>query len=160
MLLNILDWIRIAGVSAAFYLGYQAGFENGYDAAAQLHIMVPMTIVFIAGTSAFEGLFFGRQAAAAKGFAGDDNYQRQTAFAMLSYTVTALLVYVADWGVKAELTVLFVFLFFLFLSGINHGIDAVRRHNYAWQNINRPFITLLLVAGFFYPVFITIRGFD
>jgi len=158
MILTILDWIRIAGVSAAFYLGYQAGFENGYDAGAQLHVMVPLTIVFIAGISALEGLFFGREAAAAKGFHGDANYQRQSAFALLSYTVTALLVYYTDWGVKAELTILFTFLLFFFLSGINHGIDAIRRRNYAWQNINRPFITLLLIAGFVYPVFIAIQG--
>jgi hypothetical protein len=92
-----------------------------------------------------------------KGFEVGSNYQRQSAIALLSYAFIAVLVYFVNWGIKAELTVFFVFIFFFFFSGINHAIDAIKRKNYKWQNINRPFITLLLIAGTVYPVVMVLK---
>jgi len=158
MLLKILDWVRIIGVAIAFYFGYQIGFANGYDPVAQLHFMTPIIIVAIAGISGLEGIFFGRKSAELKGFETGSNYQKQSAIALLSYAVIALIVYFANWGIKAELTILFVFIFFFFFSSINHGLEAVKMKNYKWQNINRPFITLLLIAGLIYPVIKAIQG--
>ena len=153
MLLKILDIIRITGVALSFFFGYQIGFANeDYNPIAQLHLMIPIIIFSIAGLSGLEGLFFAKKAAELKGFETGSNYQRQSAFALVSYAVTAIIVYVCNWGIKAELTVLFAFIIFFFLSGINHGIDAIVRKNYKWQNINRPFITLLLIVGLIYPV--------
>ncbi len=68
MILKILDILRIVIVCAAFYFGNQIGFANGYDPAAQLHFMIPVIIVAIAGLSGIEGLFFGKQAAEIKGY--------------------------------------------------------------------------------------------
>lgn len=152
MFLKILDWIRIFAVGIAFFFGYQIGFANGYDPYAQLHFMIPIIIFAIAGLSGLEGIFFGRKAAELKGFEFGSNYQKQSAIALLSYAVISLLVYFWDWGIKAELTILFAFLFFFFFSAANHGWIAVRTKNYKWQNINRPFITILLIAGLIYPV--------
>lgn len=152
MFLKILDWVRILGVSVAFYFGYQKGFADGYDPFVQLHFMIPVIIVTIAGISGLEGLLFGKKSAELKGFETGSNYQKQSAFALLSYAVVALLVYFLNWGIKAELTILFTFIFFFFCSSINHGLSAIKEKNYKWQNINRPFITLLLIAGLVYPV--------
>jgi hypothetical protein len=159
MILNILDTLRILVVCVAFFFGYQIGFENGYDPIAQLHFMIPVLIVAIAGISGFEGLFFGKKAAEIKGFETGSNYQRQSSIALLSYAFVAVFVYFVNWGIHAELTILFVFLFFFFFSGINHAIDAIKNKNYKWQNINRPFITLLMIAGLVYPVFMAIKQF-
>jgi hypothetical protein len=153
MLLKVLDLIRIMGVAIAFFFGYQIGFSgDSYNPVAQLHFMIPIIIIVIAGLSGFEGIFFAKKSAGLKGFEVGSNYQRQSAIALISYAATAIIVYIWNWGIKAELTVLFTFVFFFFFSGINHGIDAIRRKNYKWQNINRPFITLLLIAGLIYPV--------
>ena len=152
MLLKLLDWIRIIGVAIAFYFGYQIGFADGYNPVAQLHFMIPIIIVAIAGISGLEGIFFCKKSAELKGFETGSNYQKQSAIALLSYAVIALVVYFANWGIKAELTILFTFIFFFFFSGINHGLEAIKHKNYKWQNINRPFITLLLIAGLIYPV--------
>ncbi|MCF7794366.1 MAG: hypothetical protein K9N09_12005 [Candidatus Cloacimonetes bacterium] len=152
MLLKILDWIRILAVGVAFFFGYQIGFEHGYDPIAQLHFMIPIIIVAIAGISGLEGILCGKKSAELKGFETGSNYQKQSAIALLSYAVIALLIYFANWGIKAELTILFTFIFFFFFSAINHGLEAVKNKNYNWQNINRPFITLLLIAGLVYPV--------
>ena len=157
MILKILDVLRIAFVCLAFFYGNRIGYANGYDPVAQLHFMIPVIITAIAGISGLEGLFFGKKSAELKGFETGSNYQRQSAIAMLSYATVAIFVYFIGWGLKAELTILFVFIFFFVFSGVNHAIDAVTRKNYKWQNINRPFITLLLVAGLIYPVIMAIK---
>jgi len=159
MLLQFLDIIRIAGVAIAFFFGYQIGFEDGYDPGAQLHFMIPIIIVAIAGISGFEGIFFAKKSAELKGFEVGSNYQRQSSIALLSYAAVAIIVYISNWGIKAELTILFAFIFFFFFSGINHGVDAIKRKNYKWQNINRPIITLLLISGLIYPVIKALQSF-
>ncbi|MEI6888194.1 MAG: DUF6790 family protein [Bacteroidales bacterium] len=157
MLIKILDFLRIGIVCAAFYFGYSIGYSGGYDPFAQLHFMIPVIIVAIAGISGFEGIFFAKQSAEMKGFEVGSNYQRQSAIALLSYAVVAIVVYFTNWGIKAELTIFFAFIFFFFFSGINHAFDAIQRRNYKWQNINRPFITLLLVIGMLHPVIMALR---
>ena len=159
MLLQLLDIIRIASVSVAFYFGYQIDFSHGYNPIAQLHFMIPVIIVAIAGLSGLEGIFFAKKTAELKGFEVGSNYQRQSAIALLSYATTAIIVYISDFGIKAELAILFAFIFFFFFSGINHGVDAIRRKNYKWQNINRPVITLLLIVGLIYPVIKALQSF-
>lgn len=155
--LNFLDYFRIFGVSLGFYFSYQIGFENGYDPIAQLHFMVPVVVVIIAGISGLEGLLFGKVSAKNKGFETGSNYQKQSAIALLSYAFGALLVYFLHYGIKAELTILFTFLFFFVFSGINHAREAIIKKNYQWQNINRPFISLLMIAGFAYPVYMALK---
>jgi hypothetical protein len=152
MLLTILDVFRILLTGVAFFIGYQIGFSHGYNPAAQLHFMTPVLIVAIAGISGIEGLFLGKKSAEAKGYASDGNYQRQSAFAMISLAVVVVLVWFVNWGIKAELTILLTFLLFFSLSSVNHAIQAIRHKNYKWQNINRPVITLLLIAGLLYPL--------
>lgn len=149
----MFDVARIMIVAVSFFFGYTIGFaENQYNPESQLHFMIPLIISAIAGISGFEGLFFSKKSAELKGFEVGSNYQKQSAISMLSYAVIALIVYFLNWGIKAELTILFTFIFFFFFSGINHAVDAVKNNNYRWQNINRPFITFLLIAGLIYPV--------
>ena len=114
MILRLLDIIRILTVCIAFYWGYTIGFAQGYNPIAQLHFMIPVIIVAIAGLSGLEGLFFAKQSAEIKGYEIGSNYQRQSAIALLSYAVVALIVYFNQWGIKAELTILFTFIFFFF----------------------------------------------
>ena len=159
MFFKILDISRIVLVSLAFYFGYQIGFaEEIYNAKAQLHFMIPIIIGAVAGISGLEGIFFSKKSAIEKGFSVDSNYQKQSAIALLSYAAIAVWVYFAQWGIMAELTILFTFLFFLVFSGINHALEAIKKKNYKWQNINRPFITLLLIAGLIYPLVMVFKG--
>ena len=158
MILKILDIARIVIVAAAFYLGYNIGFTEGYNPVSQLHFMIPVIIFAVAGISGLEGIFFADKSAAIKGFEVGSNYQKQSAIALLSYAAAAIFVYAANWGIKTELTILFAFIFFFFFSGINHGIEAIKHNNYKWENINRPFITLLLIAGLIYPVYMALKN--
>jgi hypothetical protein len=157
MIIKIVDILRIVIVCVTFFFGYTIGFAHGYDPVAQLHFMIPVLTMAIAGISGIEGLFFGKKSAESKGFEVGSNYQRQSAIALLSYASIAIFVYFINWGIKSELTIFFVFIFFFFFSAINHAADAIMRKNFKWQNINRPFITLLLIAGMIYPVIIALK---
>lgn len=152
MIIKIFDILRIVIVSVTFFWGYKIGFTNGYDPIAQLHFMIPVIIATISGISGLEGGFFARKSAEMKGFEVGSNYQRQSAIALLSYAVIAIVVYFINWGIKAELTIFFAFIFFFIFSGLNHAMEAIQNKNYKWQNINRPFITFILIAGMIYPV--------
>jgi len=158
MIVKILDILRMVIVFAAFFFGYQIGYANGYDPVAQLHFMIPVIIVAISGLSGIEGLFFARESAEAKGFEVGSNYQTQSAIALLSYAVIAVLIWFIKWGIKAELTIFMAFIFFFFFSALNHAVDAIKRKNYKWQNINRPFILLLLIAGMIYPFVMALKS--
>jgi hypothetical protein len=158
MIPKILDILRILSVSVAFFFGYMIGFKDGFNPEAQLHFMIPIIIAAIAGLSGIEGLFFGKQSAEAKGYEVGSNYQRQSAIALLSYAVVAVFVSLSGWGIISELTIFFAFMFFLIFSGVNHAVDAIKNKNYKWQNINRPFITLLLLAGMIYPVIAALKN--
>jgi len=157
MIIKLLDIVRIVIVCLTFYFGYSIGFANGYDPLAQLHFMIPVIISTIAGISGLEGLLFAKKSAEIKGFEVGSNYQRQSAIALLSYAVVAVMVYLFNWGIKAELTIFFAFIFFFIFSGLNHAIEAVKKKNYKWQNVNRPFITFILIAGMIYPVIMAIK---
>lgn len=157
MFIQLLDILRILLVGIAFYFGYAIGFAGTYDPVAQLHFMIPVVVVAIAGISGIEGLVFGKKAALAKGYETGSNYQKQSSFAILSFAAGAVLVYFIKWGLEAELTVLFIFLFFFTLSAGNHGLEAIKHKNFKWQNVNRPFILLLMVAGFIYPVYMALH---
>lgn len=150
--LKFLDIFRILLVSFSIYYGYYIGFENGYDPVSQLHVMIPLIILAIAGISGIEGLLFSKVSAELKGFETGSNYQKQSAIALLSYAFVSILVYFYEWGIKAELTIFFTFMFFFIFSGLNHAVDAIKRKNYKWQNINRPIITFLLIAATIYPI--------
>lgn len=153
MLSNIIDVFRILLVSASFFFGYLIGFAGDeYDPARQLNFMIPIVIVAVAGISGLEGLLYADKAAEAKGYEKGSKYQKQSAIALLSYTFMAIVVYFAKWGTLAELAVFGSFIFFFVFSGYVHAVSAIRDKNLAWQNINRPFITLMLIAGMVYPV--------
>ncbi len=152
MIIKIIEIIRIAGASFGIYWSYYIGMSTSTPEESVLHLLSPWIIVSIAGTSAIEGLFFGKQAAAAHGFKDGGNYATQSRIALLSYAVISLVVYFANWGTNAELTIILTFMFFMFFSAINHGYQAVAHKNYHWANLNRPFLTALLIGALWYPV--------
>ena len=152
MIIKIIEIIRIAGTSFGIYWAYYIGMESSTPPESVLHILSPWIIMSVAGTSAFEGLFFGKQAAAEHGFKEGGSYAYQSRIALLSYAVISLVVYFANWGANAELTIMLTFLFFMFFSAINHGYQAIAHKNYHWANLNRPFLTALLIAAVWYPI--------
>lgn len=152
MIIKIIEAIRIAATCFGIFWAYYIGMSTSTPEISVLHLITPWIIVSIAGTSGIEGLFFGKQAAAEKGFTDEGNYAIQSRIALFSYAVIALVVYFANWGTNAELTIMLTFMFFMFFSAINHGYQAVAHKNYHWANLNRPFLTAILISAVWYPV--------
>ncbi len=153
MIIKIIEFLRLFAVSFGIFWAYTIGMNGDNPAELVLHIMSPWVVAGIAGTSGLEGLLFGKKAAQEKGFEQGSNYQKQSAIALLSYGIMALLVYFLEWGLHAELTIVLTFMFFMVFSAFNHGREAVIHKNYKWANLNRPFLTLLLIASLWYPVY-------
>ncbi len=153
MLIKIIEITRITATSFGIFWSYYTGMNGDNTAESVLHLISPWVVAGIAGTSGIEGLLFGKQAAREKGFEVGSNYQKQSAIALLSYAVMSLVVFFANWGTMAEVSVVLCFMFFMFFSGFNHAREAIINKNYKWANLNRPFLTALLIAALWYPVY-------
>ncbi|WP_108651554.1 DUF6790 family protein [Dongshaea marina] len=152
MLIKLIETVRIAGACLGIYFAYRLGMDSPAPAQAVLHIISPWLLVSIAGISGVEGLLFPKLAAKEKGFEQGSNYQRQSAIALLSYAAIALLVYFADLGTGAEIAIVSAFAFFILFSAVNHAWQSIAHKNYRWANLNRPFLTIGLLAALWYPL--------
>ncbi|NOY50806.1 MAG: hypothetical protein GXO88_09635 [Chlorobi bacterium] len=148
MIIKLIELLRVSGTAAGVFLAYYLGKTP----QEVLSIMSVWVIVSIAGTSGIESLFFGNLTAKEKGFEQGSNYQIQSAIALLSYAAVALLVFLLKWGTSAELTIVVAFLFFMLFSAANHTRSIIVDKNYKWANLNRPFLSAMLIAVFWWPV--------
>lgn len=148
-MIRFFEIFRMLAVSAVIFFGY---YFYSDEPAKLLHFMTPWLVVLIAGLSGLEGLLFGSQSAKAKGYAGGNEYQVQTDLLFLAMGMVAVFLYIADWGVKADLTLALLFMLSFFLSSLNHAYQAVFKGNKSRINMLRPLITLAMIAALIYPV--------
>ncbi len=148
MIIKLLEVLRIAGACLGVFLAYY----YGRTPEEVLRIMTPWLIGSIAGCSAIDGLFFGNEAAAEKGFEQGSHYQRQNGFWFLAVAVTALVIFYAGWNAYANIALVFVFCLFLILSAANHTWSLIVEKNTSWQNAIRPLLTVLFTLAFVHPV--------
>jgi hypothetical protein len=149
-----IEWLRIGGVIGGvicgFYFVYNAHSDGDVIQAAR-----PLTLVLgiaLCGTCAIEGIFFAKASALEKGFdsasAHSSQYQRQSALWFVTGTIVSVIVFV--WYPETSAASLIYLLFvsiFLGLSAINHAYKAVCHRNVTWQNLNRPFLFIALIAA-------------
>jgi hypothetical protein len=84
------------------------------------------------------------------GYEPNRAYQIQSGLANAATAITALLVYVLDWGRYADATIVTAMLMFFVFSAANHLATAIMKGNMKPVNLLRPVITLLLI-GFLLP---------
>jgi hypothetical protein len=125
----------------------------GKDAISQFHIMGPFIVMIMSGTVAFESLILGEEASEKIGYAPNRAYQIQSGLANTATALTALLVYVLDWGRYADATIVTAMLMFFTFSAANHLATAIRDGNMKPVNLMRPAVTLLLI-GLLLPLMI------
>ena len=147
-MIKLLEILRFTGCGIGVFLAYY----HGETPEEILRIMTPWFVCSVAGLSAVEGLFFSDHAAVEKGFEQGSNYQRQNAFWFLSTAITSLVIFFAGWNEYANLSLVLVFCTFLILSAANHAYSMIADKNIRWQNVIRPFLTVLLTLVFWYPV--------
>lgn len=138
----MMEWVRAAGIGLTVFLAYY----SGKDAISQFHIMGPFIVMFMSGTVALESLVLGEVASEKIGYKPDRAYQIQSGLANAATAITALLVYVLDWGRFADATIVVVMLVFFALSATNHLATAIMAGNMKPVNLLRPVMTLFLLG--------------
>ena len=137
-----LEWIRPSGIGLIIF------FANyfGTDAISRFHILGPSVVLLMSGTVALESLFLGEAAAAKIGYAPQRAYQIQSGLANAATAITAVLVFVLQWGRQAEATVVTAMLCFFTFSAVNHLATTIRDRNLKPVNLLRPALALGLVG--------------
>ena len=142
----MMEWLRPAGFVLVFYLANYFG----NDAISQFHILGPFLVMLMSGTVAFESLILGEVASEKIGYKPQRAYQIQSGLANAATAITALLVYVLDWGRYADATIVIAMLLFFTFSAANHVATAIMERNMKPVNLLRPVMALLLM-GFLLP---------
>jgi hypothetical protein len=142
----MMEWLRPAGIGLVIFFAYYLG----KDAISRFHIMGPFVVMLMSGTVAFESLILGEVAAEKIGYEPNRAYQIQSGLANAATAITALLVYVLDWGRYADATIVTAMLLFFTFSAANHVATAIREGNMKPVNLLRPAVALLLI-GFLLP---------
>jgi hypothetical protein len=106
----------------------------------------------MSGTVAFESLILGEAGSEKIGYAPNRAYQIQSGLNNLATAVTALLIYVLDWGRYADATIVTAMLLFFTLSAANHAATAIRERNLRPANLMRPIMALILVGVLLPPM--------
>jgi hypothetical protein len=143
---SLMEWLRPAGIGLAIFFAYYLG----KDATARFHIMGPFVVMLMSGTVAFEALLLGEAASEKIGYKPDRAYQIQSGLANAATAVTALLVYLLDWGRYADAAIVTAMLLFFAFSAANHAATAIIKRNLKPVNLLRPLLALLLI-GFLLP---------
>ena len=138
----IMEWLRPVGVGLTIFFAYYFG----RDAISQFHIMGPFIVMLMSGTVAFESLILGEVASEKIGYAPNRAYQIQSGIANAAIAITALLVYLLDWGRYAESTVVTSVLLFFTFSAANHATTSILEGNMKPVNLLRPVMALLLIV--------------
>jgi hypothetical protein len=144
----MMEWLRLAGIGLAIFFAYCLGD----DAISQFHILGPFVVMVMSGTVAFESLILGEAASEKIGYAPNRAYQIQSGLANAATAVTALLVYVLNWGRYADATVVTSMLLFFTFSAANHVATAIRDKNMKPVNLMRPIVTLILLGALLPPM--------
>ena len=145
----IMEWLRPVGIGLVIFFAYLLG----QDAVAQFHILGPFIVMLMSGTVALESLILGEVASEKIGYAPNRAYQIQSGLANAATAITALLVYIMDWGRYADATIVTTMLMFFTFSAGNHAFTAFTEKNIKPVNLLRPAMTLLLI-GFLLPAMI------
>ena len=145
----MMEWLRPGGIGVAIFCAYYFG----EDAISRFHILGPFVVMLMSGTVAFESLILGEAASEKIGYAPNRLYQIQSGLANAATVVTALIVYVLDWGRYADATIVTVMLLFFTFSAANHVATTILKGNMKPVNLLRPVMALLLI-GFLLPYMI------
>jgi len=145
----MIEWIRPAGIVLVYFLAEY----YGTDAISKFHILGPIVVIVMSGTVAFESLILGEIASEKIGYEPNRAYQIQSGLNNSATALTALLVFILDWGRYADATIVTVMLLFFILSAANHTTTAIREHNMKPVNLMRPIMTLVLMGVLLPPMF-------
>lgn len=141
---RLCNWLEISRYILISLGVFVAEFKS--DPQQQLIIISAFFVISIAGLTGVEGLWLGKYASSISGYTDSGRYQKQSALNNLSLAITSILATLLSWGVMAHLALLSALCTFLFLSGMNHALDAICSSNRSLRNMFRPIASLLLIT--------------
>ncbi len=97
----MVEWLRPVGIGIAIFFAY----SSGNDAISRFHFMGAFIVIIMSGTVAFESLLLGAVASDKIGYEPNRPYQIQSGLANAATAMTALIVYLMDWGRYADATI-------------------------------------------------------
>jgi len=146
---KIFEGSRIAGISLGIFFAY---FLGDGDPEKTLHYLSFFVIVVLAGLTGIEGLFFGKASAESMGRESDPRYQKQSGGANLAFALTAVVVFILNWGLYADATILIATLIFFVISATIHTWEIFSMKNRSVKNLLRPLMTIALIAASAWPL--------
>ena len=144
-----MEWLRPAGIVFVYFLAEY----RGTDAISKFHILGPVVVIIMSGTVGFESLVLGEVSSVKIGYTPNRAYQVQSGLNNLATALTALLVFMLDWGRFADATIVIAMLMFFTFSATNHTVTILKEHNMQAVNVMRPIMTLLLMGVLLPPMF-------
>lgn len=136
---RFLEIIRWVGVAIAIFFA----FMLTSDPLQMFSIFAIICVVFIAGCTALEGLFFSKSASEVSGYGEGGAYQRQSALHFTAIFLTVILAALLGWGFLAYLGVYLVLLIFLTLSALNHLVTGLKE-KFVTNTFLRPVLVIFL----------------
>jgi hypothetical protein len=138
----MMEWIRPVGIGLTIFFAYY----SGKDDISRFHILGPFVVMLMSGTVAFESLMLGEAASEKIGYGLNRAYQIQSGLANAATAITAVLVYMLNWGRFADAVIVTTMLLFLTFSAANHAFSVILEGNTKHVNLLRPVMTLLLIV--------------
>jgi hypothetical protein len=135
--LEIIRWVFVAvGIFFAFYLGNTP--------QAQFSIFAIFSVIFLAGFTAIESIFFSEGGAKVAGYEGDGGgYRRQSRMHFLALTAAMIIAWLLNWGFYAYLGIYMVLLLFFTFSAVNHFYTGMKE-KFVMNTLLRPLLTIVL----------------
>jgi hypothetical protein len=132
--------MRWAGVA----LGIFFAFYWDTNPQLQFSIFAFFTVIFLAGVTAIEGIFFKEGAAQVSGY-GDtgEGYRRQSRMHFLAITVVMLIAWFMNWGFYSYMAIYLVLLVFFTFSAVNHLYTGLKG-KFVMNTLLRPLGTIFL----------------
>jgi hypothetical protein len=136
-LLEIIRWTGVAfGIFLSFYLSN--------NPQIQFSIFAIVTVIFLAGFTVIEGVFFGEGAEVVSGYGGQgEGYRRQSRMHLMAITLVMIIAWILNWGFYSYVAIYMVLLVFFTLSAINHLYTGIKE-KFVLNTILRPLATIFL----------------
>jgi hypothetical protein len=135
-----LEIIRWAGVA----LGIFFAFYWGNNSQSQFSIFAIFSVIFLAGITAIESMFFKEGGSEVSGYGeGGEGYRRQSRMHFLAITVVMFFAWILNWGFMAYVGIYMVLLVFLTFSSINHLYTGLKE-KFVMNTLLRPILTIFL----------------
>lgn len=144
-IIRIFEIIRMLSAGLGFYLAYNNYFHQNYGTA--LFYLILLVVLPLTGLTGIESIFFADITAKQKGWSTGSPYQIQSGINNIATALTAMIVLYFKWNIYAELTILFVTLFFLSLSSLNHMVAFFKQKDKKFIHILRLIFSILMVSA-------------